>query len=160
MKAVVVSDGKKGHVNQSLAFAELLECSPQVLEIRPLPGVWEPASRFCSRLLSPARYPRRWISWVLRNAFGTVEPVREGDIDSSERPLVISAGTTTAIPALALARRLGGRTLHILGPTFVPPHLFDVLVLPRHDLQGRIPPNVLALPVALGPVGGLSLIHI
>ncbi len=139
-------------MNQSLAFAELLGCSPRVLQIRPLPGTREPLSRFFSPVFPPRKYPRGWLSWVLETCFGAAEPT-----DCREGPLIISAGTTSAIPALALAARNGGRTLHILKPTFVPPRLFDVVVLPQHDVAGRVPRNVLTLPVALGPIGGRSL---
>lgn len=152
MVTLVVSDGKKGHLNQSVAFAELLGCSPRVLQIRPLPGMREPLSRFFSPVLPPKRYPRGWLSWVLETSFGAAEPT-----DYGECPLIISAGTTSAIPALALAVRTGGRTLHILKPTFVPLRLFDVVVLPQHDVTGRVPRNVLTLPVALGPIGGRAL---
>lgn len=152
METFVVSDGKKGHLNQSLAFAELLGVNPRVLQIRPLPGIREPLSRFFSPIFPPRKYPRGWLSWALETSFGAAEPT-----DCGECPLIISAGTTSAIPALALAARNGGRTLHVLKPTFVPPRLFDVVVLPQHDVAGRIPRNVLTLPVALGPVGGRAL---
>jgi len=152
METFVVSDGKKGHLNQSLAFAELLGSNPRVLQMRPLPGTREPLSRLFSPVFPPKKYPRGWLSWVLETSFGAAEPT-----DCGERPLVISAGTTSAIPALALAARNGGRALHILKPTFVPPRLFDVVVLPQHDVAGEVPRNVLTLPVALGPIGGRSL---
>jgi len=152
METFVVSDGKKGHLNQSLAFAELLGCSPRVLGIRPLPGTREPLTRFFSPVFPPRKYPRGWLSWVLETSFGAAEPT-----DCGERPLIISTGTTSAIPALALAARNGGRTLHILKPTFVPLRLFNVVMLPQHDVTGQVPRNVLTLPVALGPIGGRSL---
>jgi len=139
-------------LNQSLAFAELLGCSPRVLQIRPLPGMREPLSRFFSPVFPPRKYPRGWLSRVLETSFSAAEPT-----DCGECPLIISAGTTSAIPALALAARNGARTLHILKPTFVPLRLFDAVVLPQHDVTGRVPCNVLTLPVALGPVGGRAL---
>ena len=152
METLVVSDGKKGHLNQSLAFAELLGSKPRVLGMRPLPGMREPLSRFFSPVFPPNSYPRGWLSWVLETSLDAGELA-----DWGERPLIISAGTTSAIPALALAAYTGGRALHILRPTFVPPRLFDVVVLPQHDVVGQAPRNVLTLPIALGPIGGNAL---
>ena len=152
METLVVSDGKKGHLNQSLAFAELLGGNLRVLRMRPLPGIREPLSRFFSPVFPPRRYPRRRLSWVLETSLNEFEFANCG-----KRPLIISAGTTSAIPALALAALTGGRALHILRPTFVPPRLFDVVVLPQHDVAGQAPHNVLTLPIALGPIGGNAL---
>lgn len=153
MRCVIVSDGKKGHENQSVALAEVLELPHLLMRIAPLPGWYEPLSRVVSCVICPRRYPLALRGRVLNRCFaGTgLEQVW------SERPgLVISAGTTAAVPALALAGELGARSLHILRPSLMPARCFDALVLPLHDVPSRCPPNAFALPLALGPLSGTA----
>ena len=158
MRAVIVSDGKKGHLNQSLALAELLGVGhPRVLTARPLRGLLEPLARLLSGVLSPRHYPTAWRRRVLRSCFGEEENLPASLQAEEAGVLVISAGTTAAVPALALAGGIHARTLHILRPSLVPARSFDALILPLHDVGGKLPRNVLTLPVALGPVAGEAL---
>jgi mitochondrial fission protein ELM1 len=153
MNAIVVSDGKKGHVNQSLAFAELLGAqSVQVLPIKHGDLTPDFIMRLCSIALSPRQYPPAWRWRALKHYFGEVKPAA-----APGEALIISAGTLTSAPALALSAELGTRSLHILMPSFVPFRCHDAIVLPQHDLTRKPARNVVALPIALGPVGGKSL---
>jgi mitochondrial fission protein ELM1 len=154
VRCVIVSDGKKGHVNQSIALAELLELPYTLVQITHLPGAYEPLSRILSHVLGPRNYPASLRRRVLDLCFGpeSVELVK------LEAPgVVISAGTTAAVPALVLARELGARTLHVLRPSLMLTRRFDALVLPLHDVPRRQPPNAVVLPLAFGPTSGGAL---
>lgn len=154
MRCVIVSDGKKGHVNQSVALAELLELPCLLVSMKHLPGWYEPLSRLFSHVLSPRSYPAPWRRRVLALCF------KPASVEQAKREvpgLVISAGTTAAVPALVLARELGVRSLHILRPSLMPARCFDALVLPLHDVPKRQPSNAVSLPLALGPTSGGAL---
>jgi mitochondrial fission protein ELM1 len=154
MDAIVVSDGKKGHVNQSLAFAELLGAhDTSVHTIKKNSLTPDFIMRLLSCLLSPRSYPSPWRKRAVKHYFGDMPIAATPTADT----LIISAGTLTAVPALLLAAEYRARGMHILMPSFVPFRSFDAVVLPQHDIAGKPPRNVIALPIALGPVGGRSL---
>lgn len=156
MEVIVVSDGKKGHVNQSLALAELLgaQCI-QVLTQKRLEPMRDFMSRLFSFVLSPRDYPSSWRKSIMRRCIGITSLPKLNN--PSERPVVIATGTLTSVASLALAGEMGARTLHVLSPSFVPFRLFDAVVLPQHDVSRKPQPNVLTLPIALGPVGGKNV---
>ena len=156
MEVIVVSDGKKGHVNQSLALAELLgaQCI-QVLTQKHLEPVCDFLARFFSPVLSPRDYPSSWRRSIMRRCIGVTSLPKLNN--PGEKPVVIATGTLTAVASLALAGELGARILHVLSPSFVPYKLFDAVVLPQHDVSRKPRGNVLTLPIALGPVGGKNV---
>lgn len=156
MEVIVVSDGKKGHVNQSMALAELLGAQHiQVLTQQRLEPVCDFLARFFSFAFSPRNYPSSWRKGILRKCIGLTSMPKLSN--PGEKPVVIATGTLTAAASLAIAGELGARTLHILSPSFVPFRLFDAVVLPQHDLNRMAQGNVLTLPIALGPVGGKNV---
>ncbi len=156
MEVIVISDGKKGHVNQSLALAELLgaQCI-HVLTLKRLETTRDFLARLFSFALSPKNYPSSWRRSIMRRCVGIASLPKLNN--PGEKPVVIATGTLSSVASLALAGEMGARTLHILSPSFVPYRLFDAVVLPQHDLNRKPQPNVLALPIALGPVGGKSV---
>jgi uncharacterized protein len=156
MEVIVVSDGKKGHVNQSLALAELLgaQCI-QVLTQKRLEPARDFMSRFFSFALSPRNYPSSWRRSIMRRCIGIASLPKLNN--PSEKPVIIATGTLTSVASLALSGEMGARTLHVLSPSFVPFRLFDAVVLPQHDVSRKPQPSVLTLPIALGPVGGKNV---
>lgn len=108
---LIVSDGKMGHLNQSLGLAEaLLELCPDVrIEQRvPLPRMQAWSSLISGRLPLPATKPS----------------------------LLIGAGHGTHLTLLALKRCWGVPAVVLMKPS-LPLGLFDLCLIPEHDLPPR-----------------------
>jgi len=162
MRAVVVSDGKRGHEGQSRALAELMGVpQPPVLTVRRPPPAGEPLLRLLSWFAAPAKWPASLARGVPAQSFGedalgTLQ--RSLEERKEEGPLLaISAGTLAAIPALLLAHRLGARTVHLMRPSLVPVRRFDLVVVPQHDVPRSAGSGVLTFPFALGFTGQETL---
>jgi mitochondrial fission protein ELM1 len=129
LRCWVLTEGHVGMVNQAIGLAEAMGLTPEVkrLEIR------EPW-----RHLPP-------LLWV-----GTLRaPGPGGDRLAPPWPdIVISCGKRSAVPALAVKRASGGRTVavHIQTPP-VPAGRFDLVVAPAHD--GLAGPNVFVTRAAV-----------
>jgi len=102
----ILSDGRPGHENQSVGLAEAL---------RRRTG----ASVECVRWPAGAGLFKR---------IGLARAGGEGGVD-----LLIGAGHGTHLPLLAAARKFGARSVVIMKPS-LPRGLFDLCVVPRHDL--------------------------
>jgi mitochondrial fission protein ELM1 len=103
----VVSDGKPGHVNQSLGLAESLARATPT-EVHTLPAL-------------PAR--RAWLALLLKRMPGIPFPAPD---------LIIGAGHATHPTLLAARRARGGRAVVLMKPS-LPRRWFDLCILPRHD---------------------------
>lgn len=111
----VLSDGRPGHENQSLGLAEALARRTG-------------ASVDCQRLPDVGGPPLRW--WAA---------VRHG---GPAPDLILGAGHKTHLALWLAARRFGARSVVIMKPTW-PTFLFDLCLVPRHDLEGgRAGPRV------------------
>jgi mitochondrial fission protein ELM1 len=103
----VVSDGKPGHVNQSLGLAEALaRATPTAIHVLPALPAW-----------------RAWLALLLKRAPGKTLP---------QPDLVIGAGHATHVTLLAARRARGGRTVVLMQPSF-PRRWFDLCIVPEHD---------------------------
>ena len=103
----VVSDGKPGHVNQSLGLAEALaRATPTEIVTLPALPSW-----------------RGWLALLLK---------RLPDSPTPKSDLVIGAGHATHPTLLAARRAHGGRTVVLMKPS-LPRRCFDLCILPRHD---------------------------
>ncbi len=103
----IVSDGKPGHVNQSLGLAEALARATPV-ETHTLPAL---------------RPWRAWLAWLLRRPVGRALPAPD---------LVVGAGHATHPTLLAVRRARGGRAVVLMKPS-LPRRCFDLAILPEHD---------------------------
>jgi len=103
----IVTDGKPGHVNQSLGLAEALaRATPtETYTLPPLPA-W-----------------RAWLALLLQRFPGTAFPAPD---------LIVGAGHATHLTLLAARRARGGRAVVLMRPS-LPRHWFDQCILPRHD---------------------------
>ena len=102
----ILSDGRPGHENQSVGLAEAL---------RRRTG----ASVECVRWPAGAGLFKR---------IGLARAGGEGGVD-----VLIGTGHGTHLPLLAAARKFGARSVVIMKPS-LPRGLFDLCVVPRHDL--------------------------
>jgi len=102
----IISDGKRGHLNQSRGLADAL------LRLRPEWDVEEmPARSVCSALAAGV-----------------------GRIASDINPphLILAAGHRTHLTALALSRQTGAKSIVLMKPS-LPPSWFDLCLIPEHD---------------------------
>ena len=103
----IVSDGKPGHVNQSLGLAEALaRATPTEIHTLPALSAW-----------------RAWLAGVLKRLPGKALPAPD---------LIVGAGHATHLTLRAARQARGGRTVVLMKPS-LPRRWFDLCLLPRHD---------------------------
>lgn len=103
----VVSDGKPGHLNQSLGLAEALaRTTPTERHVAPALPAWRAA-----------------LAWLLKRMPGDARPAPD---------LIIGAGHGTHLTLLAARRARGGRAVVLMKPS-LPRRCFDLCIVPRHD---------------------------
>ena len=128
-KLLILSDGKPGHVNQSIAFARLLD----------LPFVIRQVS-FGNRL-------NKAISYILDRLGLSALSLFKIDGDLPECSIVVSAGSETYYANRVLSRSLGARSVAIMLPQGYR-YDFDLIVAQQHD-RPPVRDNILTLPVNL-----------
>jgi len=103
----VISDGKPGHVNQSLGLAEALaRATPaRIHHLTALP-VW-----------------RAWLMLLFKISPDQTLPAPD---------LIIGAGHATHLTLLVARRARGGRAVVLMKPS-LPRRWFDLCILPQHD---------------------------
>lgn len=107
LRVWIISDGKPGHVNQSLGLAEALaRASPTAMLTLPALPAW-----------------RAWLAWLLKRFPGNSPPMPD---------LIVGAGHSTHVTLLAARRACGGRAVVLMKPS-LPRRWFDLCILPRHD---------------------------
>lgn len=114
LEILILSDGKPGHLNQSLGLAEAL-------------------ARRCPtrhRIEQTGRNPLRAL---LRHRAGNPAP-----------DLVLGAGHATHLPLLKLARQTDALAVVLMKPS-LPVALFDLCVMPQHDVKGASTADNIAL---------------
>lgn len=103
----VVSDGKPGHLNQSLGLAEALaRATPTAIHTLPALPAW-----------------RVGLALLLKRFPGNLLAVPD---------LIVGAGHATHLTLLAARRARGGRTVVLMKPS-LPRRHFDMCIVPRHD---------------------------
>jgi len=128
-QVLILSDGKPGHLNQSLAFARLLNCSFQVRQVVL-------RNRFCKSL-----------SYLL-DRFGIhSHRLFLTDAGLPNARLVVSTGSGTYYANKAIAGALNARSIALMWPAGYRAD-FDLIVAQRHDRPPRRD-NLLELPVNL-----------
>lgn len=104
----VISEGRPGHENQSVGLAmALARRTGAVVDIVPIPATWNLLTR--RRVALEAR--------------------------QGAPQLLIGAGHKVHLPIWFAARKFAARSVIIMEPTW-PRFLFDLCVLPQHDVNG------------------------
>lgn len=112
LQLLIISDGKPGHRNQSVGLAEALaRLTPTDYRIIELDD-WARGKKILGACHSAQQGPRP--DWI------------------------IAAGHSTHLCALVLSRYFDARSIILMKPS-LPLSLFDVCLIPRHDLKGRAP---------------------
>ena len=103
----IVSDGKPGHVNQSLGLADALQrLTPTRTHVIPALPAW-----------------RAWPALLSKKMPGPRLPTPD---------LIIGAGHATHVTLLAARRARGGRVIVLMKPS-LPRAWFDLCLAPQHD---------------------------
>jgi len=122
----LLGDGRAGHLNQSLGLAEAIgRITPVQVET----------------IAMPSGSPLRRIRSLSRTAHDLPTP-----------DLLLGAGHRTHLPMIWLCRKTRAKTVLLMKPT-LPTGLFDLCLVPRHDLARAEPPaNVIPTIGALNRV--------
>ena len=104
-RILIISDGKPGHLNQSLGLAEALQRQCDSVQIETLDA------------MKP-----------LQAMLGLIT----GRVGGVEADLLIAAGHRTHLSLLALKRATGAPAVLMMTPS-LPRQLFDLCLIPRHD---------------------------
>ena len=139
-KALILTDGKAGHENQSKALARALGLEYEIAAVRF-------KSRFhkaLSYLFDKIGVNARWL-WEFSPDARDVSDLKNG----GPRPVaVIGTGSGTFYPAKSLARSLGVRCAVVLYPRGYDLKSFDCIMAPSFDNPERLP-NVVEIPANL-----------
>ena len=128
-RALVLSDGRPGHFNQSIALCRLLGVAFEVVEVSFRSGL----ARAVSHLFD---------FFQLRSE----SLLRVGEFDA-DCQLVVSAGSRTYYANKVLAAKLGARSVAVLAPRGYRWD-YDCLVIPDYDAAKPLP-QVVTTPVNL-----------
>lgn len=139
-KALILTDGKAGHENQSKAFARALGLEFEIVPVRFRSAFHKALSYFFDKIGVNAR----WL-WEFSAGAGDVPELKNG----GPRPVaVIGTGSGTFYPAKSLARSLGVRCAVVLYPRGYDLKSFDCIMAPSFDNPERLP-NVVEIPANL-----------
>lgn len=130
MKAMILTDGKAGHENQSKAFARALGCEAELLPVAFRSKVHKTLSYLFDRL-----------------GLRTLSLFRPFDVPGSA-DVVIGTGSGTFYAAKSLARRLGAKCGVVLYPRGYDIASFDCVMAPSFDAPAKAP-NVVEIPANL-----------
>lgn len=137
-RLLILSDGKPGHVNQSIAFARHLRCGFDLCQVA-----------FKNRSLKVLSCLFDRFSYYSESLIAT-------DFEPGEYSAVVSAGSETYYANRMLAKRLGAKAIAIMLPQGYR-YDFDLIVAQAHDN----PPNhgnIINLPINLSYVEPKGLV--
>lgn len=141
---VILNDGRMGHLRQSQAIARQLDTVLSERGISQKTHIVEIKlkNRFSSLLLA-------WLSlfiralrgrmWILQ---GFLTPESYESLMSVKADTVISCGSSLAPINYLMAKEQQAKGIVILRPGLLNTNLFDLAVLPQHDISSRIKNNV------------------
>ena len=139
-RAVILSDGIRGHFHQSLGVANWLERLEEVklekvIEVPKLTGIRKIIMmKILARKLASrdGDYSREWLK-TSGASFGEFKP----------NTLFISAGSSAAPFCLALAKSTGNKAAVIMTPSVLGTKPFDFAVVPEHDKHDDSDKNII-----------------
>lgn len=129
MKALILTDGKPGHENQSVALCRHLGWSYELAEV----------GYSCK--------PSKSLSYLTDRLGIYSERLFRGSVPDGDFDLIISTGSTTFYPNKVAARKLGVPNIAILNPNGYRPD-FSAILCPAYDHPPK-KTNVTELPINL-----------
>ena len=145
-KAIVLTDGKAGHENQSKAFARALGLDFQLVPVK----FKSPFHKMLSYLFDRLGIRTVGLLQGLEVFNAETQRRREKGARESSQPgtVVIGTGSGTFYAAKALARRLGAKCGVVLYPRGYDLGSFDCILAPSFDNPAKLP-NVIEIPANL-----------
>lgn len=139
-RAIILTDGKAGHENQSKAFARALGCDAEIVPVA-----------FRSRFAKMASYALSRLGIYTLGIFSFAEnSLSRPDckLQPSNCKLVIGTGSGTFYAAKALAKKLGVKCAVVLTPRGYDLAAFDCILSPQFD-NAPERANIVKIPVNL-----------
>jgi len=145
-RAIILTDGKAGHENQSRAFARALGCDAEIVPV----AFRSRTAKMLSYLLDRAGI--RTLALFAATKPGrpaTVRPLHPEWLAKETAPdVVIGTGSGTFYAAKALAGKLGAKCGVVLTPSGYSLSSFDCILSPSFDNPPRLA-NIITIPVNL-----------
>lgn len=126
-KAVIVSDGKKGHLNQSIAFCKFLNLEYDIVEIR-----------FKNRFLKLSSYLFDFLGIYTKFLF------ESSRINDTSCKLIVCAGSSTYYATKIISKKLNLKSVSMMLPRGYR-YDFDVIFAQTHDNPPRFS-NIIEIP--------------
>lgn len=140
MRAILLSDGKPGHYNQSLGVIERMpECEYHWIDIKFRSKQRDNLLRVLMRLLGGFRLPGRFIRACLNMA---LHRDTLAEIYTVKPDFILSTGSSVAAPNLLIGQLLDAKTVTCRRPSPVGVHHFDLAILPQMYWSRRNRTNV------------------
>ena len=130
-KVLILTDGKAGHENQSKAFARVLGCEFDLVEIH-----------FKSKLAKALSYLLDWLGVLNTNLTDLTDSTKRDYV------AVIGTGSGTFYAAKAVAKKLGVKCGVVLYPRGYDVKSFDCVLAPAFD-RPKAAANVIEIPANL-----------
>jgi len=134
---LVLSDGKLGHVKQSLALCEILKghwgdkVTVKVVDVRYKTTLLKNLLAWGARMVG-ARLSRGLLPYCL-----TDESYHS--VDSGAYDMVVSAGSSLAAVNVAVALDNNAKAISVMKPGILPFKKFDAVIVPLHDQASKNP---------------------
>jgi len=139
-KLLLLSDGKPGHLNQSIAFARLLDCDYEICRVSYANRFAKALTYLCDRL-----------GIYTRSLFRLLDPLPQGFC------AVVSAGSATYYANRTIGRLFSLPCVAIMYPGGYTPG-FDLIIAQAHDAPPQRD-NVVTIPLNLSAPKPLGLVR-
>ena len=140
MRAILLSDGKPGHYNQSLGVIEWLpECEHHWIDVKFRSKQRDNLLRVLMRLFGGFGLPRRFIKACLHMA---LQRDTLDEIYAVAPDFILSTGSSVAAPNLLIGQLYDAKTVTCRRPSPVGIYHFDLALLPRMYWPHRDKNNV------------------
>jgi len=144
LNIIVITEGKAGHLSQSTGIAELIdgEKSIRTINVKLEAGSEESLLRGLTGLHMLLGFPSVKSLWKRAEKYLTDEDIKS--INDSPPGIIISAGTIPSSFNAIIKKKFQCKSIVAMRPSMLPLSAFDLVILPKHDIKGVEPSNVIA----------------
>lgn len=129
VKALIISDGKAGHLNQSIALCKYKNWEYEIVEVA-----------YKTKRLKAVSYVLDFFGYLTDSIFVSTKAITSADI-------IVATGSTTYYPTKVLAKKLLAKKIAIMLPKGYR-YDFDYIIAQSHDNPPELP-NIIELPINL-----------